>query len=59
MLLLTYNDDGQGFETDQASENKGMGLENIRSRVKSMKGIFQLESAMDKGIHVNIQVPAI
>ncbi|WP_320167826.1 ATP-binding protein [Mangrovibacterium marinum] len=57
MLCLTYNENGQGFETDQLSKHQGMGLENIRSRVKSMKGIFQLESVPGKGIHVTIQVP--
>lgn len=57
-FLLAYNDNGHGFEPDQLLLIHGMGLENIRSRVKSMRGIFQLESAPDKGIHVIIEIPA-
>jgi signal transduction histidine kinase len=56
-ISLNYTDDGAGFNPDQLFPNQGMGLDNIRSRVKSLKGLFRLESAPGKGINVTIQVP--
>ncbi len=59
-LQLEYNDDGKGFsqeDKEKRSRIKGMGLENIRSRVKSLNGQFIVNSEPGKGINVFIQIP--
>lgn len=53
ILTLTMSDDGIGFDVEKALKNSektgyGMGLSNIYSRIKSIKGIINVESS--KGI---------
>ncbi len=55
-LSLLYIDDGQGFDT-KGLTYRGMGLSNMESRVKSINGIIQITSAINKGVRVSIQVP--
>ena len=45
-ITLQYNDDGRGFDSNTLSNEdpKGMGLSNIETRVKSVDGVFILES---------------
>ena len=57
MLQLSYN--GIGFEPDELEENAGMGLRNVRSRVKSYQGHIDIESAPDKGTKYNRSIPLI
>ena len=38
------------------AENKGMGLANIRSRVKSVDGLSLMESSKGNGMHALIKV---
>ncbi len=59
-LKMTYSDDGSGFEMKDEPNSlrgKGMGFENIRSRIKSMNGFYYLESEPGKGMSINIQIP--
>ena len=59
-LQLEYIDNGKGFsnaDKEKGSRIKGMGLENIRSRVKSLNGQFIINSDPGKGINVFIQTP--
>lgn len=55
-LSLVYTDDGQGFDTEGLTY-RGMGLSNMESRVKSINGIIQITSAVNKGVKVSIRVP--
>ncbi|TGE06557.1 sensor histidine kinase [Hymenobacter fodinae] len=56
-LLLSVEDDGVGFDTEQTREVKGMGLSSIRSRVELLNGQFQLRSRPGHGTMVTIQLP--
>jgi len=38
ILSMHYSDDGIGFDMEEMANNKGMGLSNIESRVKSING---------------------
>ena len=53
-ILMTVEDNGKGFDLAQASN--GMGLHNIQTRVKLLKGSVQLESAPNEGTSVNIEL---
>ncbi len=56
-ITLKYIDDGIGF--DVAKEEKklsGLGYSNMKSRIKSLNGTFQVFSAPGEGIRVDIQI---
>jgi signal transduction histidine kinase len=57
-VTLQYYDNGRGFDTSSLNkeDNKGMGLSNIETRVKSVEGVFILESSAGKGTTALIKV---
>jgi signal transduction histidine kinase len=57
-LKLLYQDDGIGFDYDKliTDQHPGMGLNNIRSRINSLNGKFDVESWQGEGIIVSIEI---
>ena len=55
ILSLHYSDDGIGFDMEEKA-NKGMGLSNIESRVKSINGAIAIVSLPNNGMKVSINV---
>ncbi len=56
-LLLDYYDDGVGFDLESLQrENRGMGYSNIKSRIKSINGIYQISTEPDEGLSIHIDV---
>ena len=54
-IILTYEDDGKGFDAEkEIKEKRGMGLFNIHSRIKSLGGTITIQSENEKGISVTI-----
>jgi len=53
-IAFTVQDDGCGF--DPAVESKGMGLQNIRTRVASYNGILDINSRPGEGTEVNVEI---
>jgi len=58
LITLVYSDDGRGFDVNEVlhGQSEGMGYANIMSRIKSIKGIINIDSFQDKGIKVIIIV---
>ena len=54
-LHILIEDDGRGFEIP--NESKGRGLKNIESRVELLKGKVDIESFLDKGTSITIDIP--
>lgn len=54
MLEIAVNDDGQGFDPQQA---EGFGLAGMRERVEGLGGIFSLRSAPGAGTQVRVLLP--
>ncbi len=54
-LVIQYEDDGIGFDQHNL-KRKGMGLENIKSRVNYMHGSITMDSSQDDGMSVLIRV---
>lgn len=54
-IHLTLLDDGVGFDVDKKS--KGIGLQNIESRVTSCNGTFEIKSKKGKGTSITIDIP--
>lgn len=56
-LTLKYIDDGQGFDEKQSNkDNSGLGFANIRSRIKSINGTFDIFTKIGEGIEVTCRI---
>jgi PAS domain S-box-containing protein len=55
LLKLKLIDNGKGFDCDK--RRKGMGLQNVQSRVKSHDGKIDIASIMNKGTTYIIAIP--
>ncbi len=57
-ITLQFYDNGRGFDTSALTKEdiKGMGLSNIETRVKSVEGVFILESTPGKGTNALIKL---
>ena len=53
-LNLTVEDDGSGF--DPELDANGIGLKNVRSRLKVISGQIDIESAVSSGTLINIEI---
>ncbi len=54
-LVLQYEDDGIGFDLESL-KRKGMGLENITSRVNYLKGEMSIDARLGEGVSYLIHV---
>ncbi|NLJ42684.1 MAG: sensor histidine kinase [Bacteroidales bacterium] len=57
-ITLQFYDNGRGFDTSalENEDTKGMGLSNIDTRVRSVDGVFILESTPGKGTSALIKI---
>ena len=55
-LILSYKDDGIGFNKQNAIQSGGMGLKNIYTRANSIDGTCIIKSDEGKGTEVEIKV---
>jgi signal transduction histidine kinase len=57
-ITLQFYDNGRGFDTSRLSKDdtKGMGLSNIETRVRTVEGVFILESTPGRGTSALIKV---
>lgn len=55
-LTLRIEDDGRGFDPDQAARS-GNGLANMRRRAQALEGFLQLRSSPGKGAAIHVTVP--
>ncbi len=56
-FLVTIGDDGKGFIFNK--ERKGIGIRNIKSRVKKINGSWHVDTAPNKGTITKITIPAV
>jgi ligand-binding sensor domain-containing protein/signal transduction histidine kinase len=58
-LLLKLDDDGGGFDLQQAEKGNGhhFGLKGMKERIQRSGGKFRLTSAPGKGVHIEARVP--
>ncbi len=57
-ILLTVEDDGKGFNTQQLQHAEGIGMKNIQQRVNYFKGKMDITSQPGEGTSVNIELTA-
>lgn len=56
MFFITQEDNGKGFELNSAHAENGTGLNNIRNRVGFLKGKMEIESTINEGTIINIEL---
>lgn len=54
---LVIKDDGVGFETKKKPASKGLGLTNMRERIDSFGGSFDLKSGPKTGTVIRVSLP--
>ena len=60
-VLVTVEDDGIGFDapaTEDAGRREGLGILGIRERVVQLGGTLRLESTLNKGTRLTVELPA-
>lgn len=55
-LIVTVEDNGAGFD-NAIQRKRGIGLQNIDSRVQSLKGRWHIDSGKGQGTIVTIEIP--
>ena len=50
-------DDGIGFQTDTKSKASGIGLLNIEKRIEGLDGTMEIDSHINHGTTVNLDIP--
>jgi signal transduction histidine kinase len=58
IVTLQFNDNGRGFDISDLNreDSKGMGISNIETRVRTVEGVFIIESTPGKGTSALIKV---
>ncbi len=56
-LNIIIEDNGKGFNSKNVKFNEGMGLGSIKKRVTHLKGTFQIDSTLNKGTSILINIP--
>lgn len=57
LFYITVEDNGKGFDLQEARKMKSMGLRNIESRVRMLRGELDFQTAPGKGTSVMITIP--
>ena len=55
-IVINVEDNGKGFDKSILSTKKGIGWENVQSRVDYLKGKLDLDSEINKGTSVHIEI---
>lgn len=56
-LIITVEDDGKGFNTEDEQFQAGLGLESIQTRALSLHGQLDIHSQPDEGTTFTISIP--
>lgn len=55
-FIFAYYDNGKGYDANDPSKKKGLGLRNMESRINMIKGKISTESSEGQGVKVIIEV---
>lgn len=56
-LFVSIEDNGIGFDLQHIKNNRGIGLDNIKTRIKFLKGFYDIKSSPGKGCKITMQIP--
>ncbi len=55
-MYIVYSDDGIGFSSKHEVKTKGIGLNNIKSRLKSINAKYEMDSQLNNGMYFLIEI---
>lgn len=55
-FFITVEDDGKGFDINANQKKQGIGLSNITTRVKYLKGKMDIATAPNEGTTINVEL---
>ncbi|MEO4052054.1 ATP-binding protein [Solibacillus sp. CAU 1738] len=55
-FVITYNDDGVGFDTNTIQHSESLGIQGIREKTEAFNGHITLESEPNKGLNMQITI---
>lgn len=58
-ITFVYDDNGKGFDTTTLEQQKGIGYQNIRSRIKAIHANWHLDSTPGHGMTLIIDIPLL
>jgi signal transduction histidine kinase len=58
-LNIIVQDDGKGFDIKKVDLKIGMGITSIKTRVKHLKGTFEIDATLGKGSSVILNIPVV
>jgi two-component system NarL family sensor kinase len=58
-LILVISDDGLGFDKTKINMKEGIGISQIEARIQMMKGKFEIESSLNNGTKICIELPVL
>jgi signal transduction histidine kinase/DNA-binding NarL/FixJ family response regulator len=58
-LTLTIEDDGVGFDLEEASRAPSLGLQGMTERASGLGGAFSIDTSPGQGTRVELEVPAV
>jgi signal transduction histidine kinase/DNA-binding NarL/FixJ family response regulator len=58
-LTLAVEDDGVGFDAEEASRAPSLGLQGMTERASALGGAFSIDTAPGQGTRVELEVPAV
>ena len=53
-IVLIISDNGKGFEV--SAKKNGIGLKNLKERIEEISGVFTVESEIEKGTKITIEI---
>ncbi|MEP0676100.1 MAG: ATP-binding protein, partial [Nonlabens ulvanivorans] len=56
-INIMVEDDGIGFKKESNQENAGIGLHNIEKRIEDLDGTIEIDSQLNHGTTVNLDIP--
>lgn len=56
-LNIIIEDDGKGFDALKIDTTKGMGITSIKTRINHLRGTFEIDSTLEKGTSIIINIP--
>ncbi|MFD0765567.1 sensor histidine kinase [Mucilaginibacter lutimaris] len=59
VLTIDYADNGKGLPGDIETAKKGMGMQNIESRLLNINATYNLQSAAGNGFQIRIECPIV
>jgi signal transduction histidine kinase len=56
LLTIHYTDDGKGYDYDDINNKKGMGMQNIESRMNMLNATYTLKTAIGQGFSMSVYI---